>query len=66
MAKINISVFATESVESINNGNMSHVIEQIDQLPKKHAMAAVAYIVNYLTGDDYHTRSFLSRLCDRI
>ena len=50
MAKINISTFASESVESINNGNMTHVLEQIDQLPKKQAMAAVGYIVNYQIG----------------
>ena len=66
MAKINISTFAAESVESINNGNMTDVLEQIDQLPKKQAMAAVGYIVNYLTGDDYHTGAFLRRLSDRL
>ena len=66
MAKINISQFASESVESMNNGNMSRVMEQIDQLPKKQAMAAVGYIVNYLTGDDYHTGAFLRRLSDRL
>jgi len=66
MAKINISTFASESVESINNGNMTHVLEQIDQLPKKQAMAAVGYVVNYLTGDDYHTGAFLRRLSDRL
>jgi hypothetical protein len=66
MAKINISTFASESVESINNGNMTHVLEQIDHLPKKQAMAAVGYIVNYLTGDDYHTGAFLRRLSDRL
>ena len=66
MAKINISTFAAESVESINNGNMTDMLEQIDQLPKKQAMAAVGYIVNYLTGDDYHTGMFLGRLSDRL
>jgi hypothetical protein len=66
MAKINISTFASESVESINNGNMTHVLEQIDQLPKKQAMAAVGYIVNYLTGNDYHTGTFLRKLSDRL
>ena len=66
MAKINISEFAAESAESIHNGNLSHVVEQIDQLPKKQAMAAVAYIVNYLGGDDYHTGSFLRKLSDRL
>jgi len=29
-------------------------------------MAAVAYIVNYLGGDEYHTGSFLRRLSDRL
>jgi len=57
MAKINISTFAADSVESINNGNMSHVIEQIDQLPKKHAMAAVAYIVK-----PFHIKELLARI----
>jgi len=66
MAKINISQFAAESVESINNGNMTYVMEQIDQLPKKQAMAAVGYIVDYLTGDNYHTGAFLRRLSDRL
>jgi hypothetical protein len=66
MAKINISTFAAESVESINNGNMTDVLEQIDQLPKKQAMAAVGYIVNYLTGNDYHTGTFLRKLSDRL
>ena len=66
MTKINISQFAAESVESINNGNMTDVIEQIDQLPKKQAMAAVGYIVDYLTGDNYHTGAFLRRLSDRL
>jgi len=66
MAKINISQFAAESVESINNGNMTDVMEQIDQLPKKQAMAAVGYIVDYLTGDNYHTGAFLRRLSDRL
>jgi len=66
MAKINISEFAAESIESIRNGNMSHVVETIDGLPKKQAMAAVGYIVNYLTGDDYHTGAFLRRLSDRL
>ena len=66
MAKINISQFAAESVKSINNGNMTDVMEQIDLLPKKQAMAAVGYIVNYLTGDDYHTRVFLRQLSDRL
>ena len=66
MAKINISTFAAESVESINNGNMTDVLEQIDQLPKIQAMAAVGYIVNYLTGNDYHTGTFLRKLSDRL
>jgi hypothetical protein len=66
MAKINISTFAADSVESINNGNMTDVLEQIDQLPKKQAMAAVGYIVNYLTGNDYHTGTFLRKLSDRL
>ena len=66
MTKINISQFAAESVKSINNGNMTDVMEQIDQLPKKQAMAAVGYIVDYLTGDNYHTGAFLRRLSDRL
>ena len=66
MAKINISEFAAESAESIVNGNLSHVVEQIDRLPKKQAMAAVAYIVNYLGTNDYHVGSLLRRLSDRL
>jgi hypothetical protein len=66
MAKVDVAEFAKESVESINEGNMSHVMEQIDRLPKKQAMAAVGYIVDYLTGDDYHTGAFLRRLSDRL
>ena len=66
MAKIDVAEFAKESVESITNGNMSHVMEQIDRIPKKQAMAAVGYIVDYLAGNDYHTGSFLRRLSDRL
>lgn len=66
MARINVSEFAIEAAQSINNGNLGSVVEQIDQLPKKQAMAAAAYIVNYLTGDDYHTGSFLRKLSDRL
>lgn len=66
MARINVSEFAMEAAQSINNGNLGSVVEQIDQLPKKQAMATVAYIVNYLTGDDYHTGSFLRKLSDRL
>jgi hypothetical protein len=29
-------------------------------------MAAVAYIVNYLSGDDYQTGKFLRHLSDRL
>jgi hypothetical protein len=66
MSKINISLFASESMESIRNGNMSYVLEQIDLLPRKQAMAAVGYVVNYLTGDDYNTGKFLRKLSDRL
>lgn len=66
MPKISAAVFADEAAESIINGNMSDVIEQLDKLPKKHAMAAVAYICNYLQNDDYHLSAFRRRLSDRI
>lgn len=36
MPKISVSAFADEAAESIINGNLSNVIEQLDALPKKN------------------------------
>ena len=66
MPTTDVSVFAKESVESILNGNTGDVIGQIDKLPKKQAIAAVAYIIHYLSGDDYQTGTFLRRLSNRL
>ena len=66
MAKINLSEYASEAAESIVNGNLSSAVEEIDQLPKKQAMAVVAYVVNYLGTDDYHVGSLLRKLSDRL
>ena len=66
MPKMPASAFANEAAESIINGNMSDVIEQLDKLPKKQAMAAVAYICNYLQENDYLLSSFRRRLSDRL
>ena len=66
MAKINISEYASEAAESIVNGNLSSAVEEIDQLPKKQAMAVVAYVVTSLGTDDYHVGSLLRKLSDRL
>jgi hypothetical protein len=66
MSKMSASSFAEEAAESIINGNMSHVIEQLDKLPKKQGLAAVAYICNYLQNDDYQCSAFRRRLTDRL
>lgn len=66
MPKISASIFADEAAESIINGNMSYVIEQLDKLPKKQGLAAVALICNRLQSDDYQLTAFRRRLSDRI
>ena len=66
MSKISATVFADEAAESIINGNMSYVIEQLDKLPKKQGLAAVALICNRLQNDDYQLTTFRRRLSDRI
>ena len=71
MSKMSASSFAEEAAESIINGNISHVIEQLDKLPKKQGLAAVAYICNYLQMnstpyDDYQLTAFRRRLSDRL
>jgi hypothetical protein len=66
MPKISASIFADEAAESIINGNMSDVIEQLDKLPKKQGLAAVALICNRLQDDDYQLTAFRRRLSDRI
>jgi hypothetical protein len=45
---------------------MSYVIEQLDKLPKKQGLAAVALICNRLQNDDYQLTTFRRRLSDRI
>lgn len=65
--KISVSSFASEATESIINGNRKQVIDKLDKLSKKEAMAAVGYICDYLNGrDDYQYRSFLRALGDRL
>ena len=66
MPKISATIFADEAAESIINGNMSDVIEQLDKLPKKQGLAAVALICNRLQNDDYQLTAFRRRLSDRI
>jgi hypothetical protein len=66
MPKISASLFADEAAESIINGNMSYVIEQLDRLPKKQGLAAVALICDLLQSDDYQLTTFRRRLSDRI
>ena len=66
MPKISASIFADEAAESNINGNMSDVIEQLDKLPKKQGLAAVALICNRLQDDDYQLTAFRRRLSDRI
>lgn len=66
MAKMSASIFADEAAESIINGNMSDVIKQLDELPKKQGLAAVALICNRLQNDDYQLTAFRRRLSDRL
>jgi hypothetical protein len=66
MPRISVSAFADEAAESIINGNLSHVIEQLDKLPKKQGMAAVAIICHRLQIDDYALIRFQNRLTDRL
>ena len=66
MPKISATVFADEAAESIINGNMSDVIEQLDKLPKKQGLAAVVLICNRLQNNDYQLTAFRRRLSDRI
>ena len=66
MPKISASTFADESAESIINGNLSDVIEQLDQLPKKQGLAAVALICNRLQNDDSSLTKFRLRLANRL
>jgi hypothetical protein len=66
-SEISISEFSKEATESILNGNRTHVIAELDKLPKKKAMAAVAYIIDYLHGEnDYQYSVFLRALSDRV
>ena len=64
--KMSAPSFAAEAAESIINGNMSDIIGQLDRLPKKQAMAAVAYICYYLQGNDYQLSTFRGRLSARL
>jgi len=68
MATLSIREFVDESVESIINGNMGSVVDEIEQLPKKQAICAVAYIVDSLhTGQgESYLASFLRRLESRM
>jgi hypothetical protein len=68
MATLSIRTFIDEAIESIINGNMGKVIEEIGSLPKKQAICAVAYIVDSLhsgRGIGYLS-SFLRRLEAKI
>ena len=66
MPKISASIFADEAAESIINGNLSDVIEQLDSLPKKQGLAAVALICNRLQNDDSTLTKFRLRLANRL
>lgn len=67
MPKISVSEFASNAVESIRKKQMKSVIADLDKLSKKEAMAAVAYIVDYLRGNDnYQYNVFLRTLSDRL
>ena len=65
MPKISASEFADEAAESIVNGNMSSVIKELDSLPKKQGLAAVALICNRLQNDDYMLTRFRLALTER-
>jgi hypothetical protein len=50
-----------ELVESVINGNVSYVVDQIAQLPKKQAMVVAAYVVERMPDESARSR-FLLRL----
>ena len=67
MPKISASIFADEAAESIINGNMSYVIKELDGLPKKQGLAAVALICSRLQERDaYMLSTFCVRLTTRL
>lgn len=66
MATLSIREFVDESVESIINGNMGSVVDEIIQLPKKQAICAAAYIVDSLYAGGHRTSSTLSSFLRRL
>lgn len=59
---------AEELVESFINGNKKWVIEQLDKLPKKKAMAVAVYVAHYLEkpDDSYAVNVFRNMLANRV
>jgi hypothetical protein len=49
-----------ELVESIINGNVSYVVGQIAQLPKKQAMVVSAYVVERMPDESARSRFLLN------
>jgi hypothetical protein len=66
MPKISASEFADEAAESIINGNLSSVVAELDSLPKKQGLAAVALICNRLQNDDSMLTRFRLYLANRL
>jgi hypothetical protein len=71
MPTLSVRKFVDEAVESIVNGNMEGIIDDITKLPKVQAICAVAYVVDSLHGLGLSGRyasnlsSFLRRLESR-
>ena len=70
--KYNDTEYCHEAARSIVNGNLGYVLEQLDKLTRRQAMAAVARICNCLqaecfvgTDEGYLTR-FRLALCNRV
>lgn len=62
------SAKAEELVESFINGNRKWVIEQLDKLPKKKALAVAVYVAHYLDDpdDQYNVAVFRNMLANRV
>ena len=59
MSKMSLDDQADEAIESLVNGNTGTVIQDLNGLPKKKAMAIVAYITHYFPGGHDDLMRFL-------
>jgi hypothetical protein len=51
MPKMNLMEFVRTVVDQVGNDNISNAAASIKELPKTHAMAAVAYACDQLHGE---------------